>query len=257
MITDSVIRALSSARSVVVLTGAGMSAESGVPTFRDARDGLWGRYTPEQLATPQGFAADPALVWGWYEWRRALARRVRPHAGHRALVELARHVPRFALFTQNVDDLHEQSGLADVVHLHGSLHAPRCAACGLAVDPGGLPVMPDGEPRRIEPPRCKACGGPLRPGVVWFGEALPAEALLAARQAASNCDVLLSVGTSSLVQPAAGLPGIASRRGACVVQINPAATALDAVADFNLHGPAGTVLPALVSAALGRTAGRP
>jgi NAD-dependent deacetylase len=254
-ISDSLVRRLQAARYVVVLTGAGMSAESGVPTFRDAQEGLWSRYRPEQLATPEAFAADPALVWGWYEWRRHLALAVRPHAGHRALVELARRVPRFALFTQNVDDLHEQAGLAAVVHLHGSLHAPRCATCGRAADVASLPPAPAREPGPMEPPRCVACGGRLRPGVVWFGEPLPAGALQAAQQAAAGCDLFLSVGTSSLVYPAAGLPGVAGRAGACVVQVNPAPTALDAVADFNLAGPAGTLLPRLVAAAWGSTGG--
>lgn len=254
-ISDVLVRRLQAARYVVVLTGAGMSAESGVPTFRDAQEGLWARYAPEQLATPEAFAADPALVWGWYEWRRHLALTVRPHAGHRALVELARRVPRFALFTQNVDDLHEQAGLTAVVHLHGSLHAPRCATCGRGADVASLPAVPAAEPGPMEPPRCLACGGRLRPGVVWFGESLPAGALQAAGQAAAGCDLFLSVGTSSLVYPAAGLPGVAARAGACLVQFNPAATALDAVADFNLAGPAGTLLPRLVTAAWGGTGG--
>ena len=239
---------LARARRVVVFTGAGVSAESGIPTFRDALTGLWERFDAEQLATPQAFRRDPALVWGWYEWRRMQVMRAQPNAAHRAIAELAGRVEQLTIVTQNVDDLHERGGSRDVVHLHGSLFAPRCFDCGEASShPEGIP----GEPasgRKLAPPACASCGGKLRPGVVWFGEALPEEALDRAFEAAAECDVLFSVGTSSLVHPAAQVPVIAKRAGAVVIQVNPNPTALDSIADRNVHAPAARALPALLAA---------
>ncbi|WP_426514084.1 SIR2 family NAD-dependent protein deacylase [Dactylosporangium sp. McL0621] len=233
------------AHSVVVFTGAGMSAESGVPTFRDDLTGLWARFDAERLATPEAFHADPDLVWGWYEWRRSRARRAEPNAGHRAVAALEAAVPGTTVVTQNVDDLHERAGSAAPNHLHGSLFAPRCIGAG--AHPA---VFPDAEEpqegRRLAPPRCDACGALVRPGVVWFGEALPEEALRAAVAAAASCDVLLTVGTSGVVYPAAEIPRIAARAGAAVVQVNPDPTPLDAVSTLNLRGTAATILPALV-----------
>ncbi|AVT35708.1 NAD-dependent deacylase [Plantactinospora sp. BB1] len=253
---------LARARRVVVFTGAGMSAESGVPTFRDDLTGLWARFAPARLATPEAFHADPDLVWGWYEWRRARVRRADPNPGHFAIAALQALVPDTVVVTQNVDDLHERAGSASPVHLHGSLFAPRCIAEAAhpaaltepedagAVDPGedGGAVDP-GEGGRLPPPRCTRCGALVRPGVVWFGEALPEAALSAAIRAAAGCDVLLAVGTSGVVYPAAEIPGIAARSGATVIQVNPEPTPLDPVCAINLRGTAAEVLPALVAAA--------
>ncbi|WP_431877693.1 SIR2 family NAD-dependent protein deacylase [Micromonospora marina] len=264
-------RLLAAARRPVVFTGAGMSAESGVPTFRDAQTGLWQRYDPQELATPAAFRADPALVWGWYEARRRGVRRALPNPGHRAVAAIQARLPETVVITQNVDDLHERGGVPAPVRLHGSLFAPRYSACarpapipedatareddaapgdgvgsGDAVALDGLPEPPDG---RVTPPACAGCGAPVRPGVVWFGEALPSAALDAAVEAASGCDLLLTVGTSALVHPAAEIPLVAARLGAPVVQVNPVPTPLDAVCAVNLRGPAGEVLPALVRAA--------
>jgi NAD-dependent deacetylase len=242
---------LRQARRIVVFTGAGISAESGVPTFRDDLTGLWARFDAQQLATPEAFEADPELVWGWYEWRRARVRRARPNAGHLATAAIEARVPGTVVITQNVDDLHERAGSLAPIHLHGSLFAPRCT--GDATHPVVLPD-PDGaaepeEGRRIPPPRCAECECLVRPGVVWFGEALPETALAAAVEAATTCDVLVTVGTSGVVYPAAEIPRIAARRGAAVIQVNPEPTPLDAVCTVNLRGPAARVLPALVSAA--------
>jgi NAD-dependent deacetylase len=238
--------ALRSARRVAVFTGAGVSAESGIPTFRDALTGLWQRFDAAQLATAEAFQRDPDLVWGWYEWRRMRVMKAQPNAAHLAIAALEQRVP-LDLITQNVDDLHERAGSRAPIRLHGSLFAPRCFDCDRQAElPPAVPEEPEGG-RRSAPPRCGHCGGRLRPGVVWFGEALPAQALVRAIEAARSCDVLLSVGTSALVHPAAGIPVEAKDAGATVVQINPNATALDAVADFNLRGPAAEVLPKMVS----------
>jgi NAD-dependent deacetylase len=240
-------RALAEAQRVVVFTGAGISAESGVPTFRDALTGLWERYDAQSLATPQAFDDDPDLVWGWYEWRRSLITRVGPNPGHRAVAAIESYAPHAVVVTQNVDDLHERAGSTAPIHLHGSLFAPRCAACSRPARVTGADEPEEG--RRLAPPRCDHCAGPVRPGVVWFGEALPEESLETAVQEATECDVLLTVGTSGLVYPAAEIPRVAAMFGGTVVQVNPQPTPLDATAAINLHGTAATVLPALVAAA--------
>ena len=227
---------------MVALTGSGISAESGVPTFRDAQTGLWSRYDPQELATPEAFARDPELVWKWYAWRRSLVEGARPNAGHRALADLERRAPAFSLVTQNVDGLHQEAGSAKVVELHGNIRRSRCPA-------EAVPVEPDGTD--LPPPLCPNCGSPLRPDVVWFGEALPVAELEAASEAARSCDVLLSVGTSGLVYPAASLPYEALENGAIVVEVNPEPTPLSASADLLLRGRAGEVLPELVCAAFG------
>jgi NAD-dependent deacetylase len=246
---DDVAAILRNARHVVVFTGAGVSAESGIPTFRDALTGLWERFDVAQLASAEGFAADPDLVWGWYEWRRMSVMRAQPNAAHRAIAVLASKVPKLTLVTQNVDDLHERAGSEGVLHLHGSLFAPRCFdCCRPASLASNLPDKPEGG-RRVAPPRCEHCGGPLRPGVVWFGEMLPEDVLAHAFDAARTCDVLLCVGTSSVVFPAAQIPVDAHRAGAKVIQINPNATDLDAIADFNVRAPAAIALPAIVETA--------
>jgi NAD-dependent deacetylase len=244
---------LARARRVVVFTGAGISAESGVPTFRDDLTGLWARFDPERLATPEAFRADPDLVWGWYEWRRARVRRAQPNPGHLAVAAIEVMVPGSVVITQNVDDLHERAGSQAPIHLHGSLFAPRCVADD--AHPGSFfhaereEGADPGEGRRMPPPRCTRCGALVRPGVVWFGEALPEAALTAAVEAAAGCDVLLTVGTSGVVYPAAEIPLIAAHSGATVMQINPEPTSLDAVCAINVRGTAAQVLPALVAAA--------
>jgi NAD-dependent deacetylase len=242
---ETAVEWLRRARRVVVFTGAGVSAESGIPTFRDAQTGLWAQFDAQQLATPEAFAADPGLVWGWYEWRRAAVTRTTPNAAHRATAALEAAVPDTTVVTQNVDDLHERAGSSGPVHLHGSLFEPRCASCHTRA------AVPDGpvSEGRVAPPRCAGCAGLVRPGVVWFGEALPTGALERAVRAAYECDVLLTIGTSGVVHPAAEIPLVARRSGGKVIQINPAATPLDAHSDVNLRGPATEILPELVAAA--------
>lgn len=238
---------LRSAHHIVIFTGAGMSAESGVPTFRDALSGLWSRFSPEALATSTAYQRDPELVWGWYEWRRSKILATEPNAGHRAIAEFSLKRGDVTLATQNVDDLHERAGSVGVLHLHGSLFAPRCIACGL---PGQFvddhPEEPE-DGRRIPPPHCAHCDGMLRPGVVWFGESLPQDIWQKTETATAKCDLMICTGTSGIVYPAAGLPTIAASNGAMVIQVNPNETPLDAVAHCNLHGSAATVLPELLA----------
>lgn len=251
MIPAPLIDTLRNARHLVVFTGAGVSAESGIPTFRDSLTGLWKRFDAASLATPEAFRADPDLVWGWYEWRRMNVLQAQPNPAHRAIAELSRHVPRLTLVTQNVDDLHERAGSESVIHLHGSLHQPRCFKCGKSPDtPLGTPDEPEGG-RRLEPQRCAACDGPLRPGVVWFGESLPLDQLNAAFAAAEHCDVLISVGTSGLVYPAAEMPRLAWRAGATLIHVNPQARASQGEREYALAGPAGEMLPELIRQAFG------
>jgi NAD-dependent deacetylase len=238
------VAALRAARFVAALTGAGVSAESGVPTFRDAQSGLWARFDPQELATPSAFARNPKLVWDWYAMRREKIGRVAPNPAHVGLAALERRVPEFALVTQNVDGLHQRAGSVRVVELHGNISRVRCSREGTAAARWD-------EPRDGLPPRCAACGAFLRPDVVWFEEMLPEDALAQAEDAARRCDVLLVVGTSAEVYPAAALPAYAKRAGALVVEINTEATPLAAVADHALRGPAGIVLPALVAAVAG------
>jgi NAD-dependent deacetylase len=224
-----------------VLTGAGISAESGIPTFRDALTGLWAKFSPEELATPEAFERDPETVWSWYEWRRQLIRQAQPNAGHLALVELARRVPRLTLVTQNIDGLHQRAGSPGVLEYHGNILRDRCTVEQIVANRSE-------DTRRAGLPRCAACGGLLRPDVVWFGEAIPAGPMALAAAAAEDCDVFLSVGTSSLVYPAAGLAEVALRRRATLIEINPNATDLSPHADLVLAGPSGQVLPALLQA---------
>jgi NAD-dependent protein deacetylase/lipoamidase len=236
---------ISRAERIVIFTGAGVSAESGIPTFRDALSGLWEQFDPRRLATPEAFGDDPALVWGWYEWRRAAVERVEPNAGHRALAAIEQRAPECVVVTQNVDDLHERAGSREPIHLHGSLFAPRCSACGR---PSAADRAAPAAEGRLDPPPCAHCGAPIRPGVVWFGEALPTGPFEAAVAAAANCQVLITVGTSGVVFPAAEIPQVTARMGGTVIQINPEPTSLDAVARVNLHGTAAEVFPALVEA---------
>jgi NAD-dependent deacetylase len=236
---------LQMARRVLILTGAGVSAESGIPTFRDAMIGLWERFDAEQLATLEAFREDPDLVWGWYEWRRAKSLRAEPNAAHQAIAQWGARSPGLVVVTQNVDDLHERAGSLNVIHLHGSLHSLRCVECGRKHGlPEGVPDEPEGG-RRLDPPLCAHCNSLVRPGVVWFGEGLPPSAWIEAQKAAESCDLMICAGTSALVYPAAELPHIAARRGAAIIQVNPQLTPLDETADFSLHGLAGLVMPAL------------
>lgn len=242
---DHLLQRLDEARHVMVLTGAGMSAESGIPTFRDAQSGIWAKYRPEELATPGAFEANPARVWQWYEERRKKVAKASPHAGHAALVELESLVPSLCVVTQNVDGLHQRAGSAPVVEFHGNLFIDRCRDRGCDQAAAATPAD--------ELPRCGTCGGLLRPGVVWFGEAIPPQPLQAAFEAASGCDVFLSIGTSSLVYPAAGLIDRAREAGAVTVEINPNPTDHASSNDFALAARAGEALPELVAALAART----
>jgi NAD-dependent deacetylase len=231
------------ARRLAVLTGAGISAESGIPTFREAQTGLWARYDPMQLATEEGFRADPALVWGWYSWRRGLVKSARPNAGHLALAAATPCFEHAAVITQNVDGLHSRAGSADVVELHGNIMRTTCLErCGFTT--GNTDDLPRGEP-----PRCPNCGSWLRPGVVWFGEMLEPSELQRACTEAAACDLMLVVGTSGLVYPAASLPGTARRAGAAIIVVNPEPTELDGVAEICIRGKAAEVLPGLLPSA--------
>jgi NAD-dependent deacetylase len=235
---SDLVEALRDAERVVALTGSGIWAVSGVPAFREAQTGLWERYDPQQLATPQAFARDPRLVWDWYAWRRRLVAEAEPNSGHRALAELERRVPEFSLVTQNVDGLHARAGSRNVIELHGSILRSKCSLEGEVAEPE--------EHDDSVPPRCPRCGSFLRPDVVWFGEMLPPGAFEAASVAARRCDVFLSVGTSSLVYPAAALPYEALESGAALVEVNPSETPLTPHADYSLRGSAGQALPALL-----------
>jgi NAD-dependent deacetylase len=252
--TDSAVAAaagaLRQARRVVVATGAGMSRESGIPTFRDALTGLWARYDPEELATEAAFRRHPARVFGWYAWRRRLVRAVTPHAGYHALVTLERLVPELAIVTQNVDGLHRRAGSRRVLELHGSLERFSCLDARHPFPAEAVPEPEsDGE---CEPPRCPRCGSWVRPDVVWFGEMLPervtAEAWDLAAACGAGAGAMLVVGTSGLVQPAAQLPFIARDAGATVIEVNPDPSEVSVAAHIVCRGPAGTLLPALVTA---------
>lgn len=233
-------RLLRQAKHVVCLTGSGVSVESGVATFRDAESGLWSRFDPQQLATQEGFAANPGLVWQWYMHRLAAVEKAQPNLGHKALAELEHRLPHFLLVTQNVDDLHERGGSRRVLHLHGRINRFHCNVCGF--DHELLPT----ERRATLPPRCFSCDGPVRPSVVWFGEPLPTRVLDHAWRASERCDLILVVGTSGLVNPAAQLPLVAKQHGATVIDINPEANSISEQADIHLAGPSGVVLPRLL-----------
>lgn len=240
-LSPRLIDELRKARRVVVLTGAGVSAESGVPTFREPLTGLWAKFDPRELATPSAFARDPKRVWDWYAARRAQAANVAPNAGHFALVTLEQRVPEFLLATQNVDGLHARAGSRKLVELHGNIARVKCSREGTIVEHWD-------EAADVEPPRCRACGAYLRPDVVWFEEMLPADALERAEDAARRCDLLIVAGTSGEVYPAAALPHYAKANGARIVEVNPDETPLSSLADDRLQAAAGAALPALVGA---------
>jgi NAD-dependent deacetylase len=233
---------LRAARRIVASTGAGISAESGLSTFRDKQTGLWAKYRPEDLATPQAFRRDPRMVWEWYEWRRGFVAQAEPNPGHHALAKIEAARPGFLLVTQNVDGLHARAGSRNLVELHGNIRRSICF--------DHRHLAESWPPTNDPPPRCPQCGSPLRPDVVWFGEALPQEALQRAQKAAAQCDLFLSIGTSTMFYPAAELPFIAGGNGATVVEINPDETPLSKLADFVLREKAGVALPVIAQAML-------
>jgi NAD-dependent deacetylase len=220
---------------VVVLTGAGISAESGVPTFR-GEQGLWRSFRPEELATPEAFRRDPALVWEWYNWRRSLIGSCEPNRAHRTLAEMESALSDFCLITQNVDGLHQQAGSRNVLELHGNIWRTRCLRCDHIAEDHRVP-LPE------IPPRCSQCGELLRPDVVWFGESLPQDVLEAAWTAAARCRSMLVIGTSAVVHPAASLPIVALQNGAQLIEVNPAETPLSGYSQETLRGPAAELLP--------------
>lgn len=238
------------AERVLVSTGAGMSRESGIPTFRDALDGLWARYDPQELATERGFRKNPRRVWSWYAWRRRKIAEAVPHAGYHALVELESIVPSLTIVTQNIDGLHALAGSRDVVELHGNIHRVKC----LDRHHPFAGELPDDGAQESDPPPCPACGSPLRPDVVWFGEMLP-QAAERAWRLAGECGVLLVVGTSGTVWPAAELPHVAARAGARVIEVNPEPSELTPLSAAFLQGAAGPVLTSLAAAVAERKRG--
>jgi len=233
------IRQLANAKRVTVLTGAGVSAESGVPTFRDAQTGLWANFKPEELATPQAFRRNPKLVWEWYEWRRKRVADVQPNPAHLALAEMDERFPHFQIITQNVDGLHQRAGSRNVIELHGNITRTKCFDEGTIIS--NWPDTSD------VPPKCPNCGGLLRPDVVWFEEPMPEAEMERATQASTQCDIFFSIGTSAVVFPAASLPFEALRCGATTVEINPEPTPFTPEAHFALAGAAGLILPALLN----------
>lgn len=228
---------LSRARSVTVLTGAGISADSGVPTFRGS-DGLWRNFRAEDLATPEAFARDPQLVWEWYDWRRELIASKRPNPAHEAVVELERRIPEFWLITQNVDGLHRAAGSRKLSEIHGNIWTVRCTVCGRVEENREVPI-------RILP-SCRRCHGLLRPHIVWFGESLAADDLARCASALRSCEVLLVIGTSGVVYPAAGFASAAKEAGAFVAEVNLETTPQSGALDLSLQGRAKEIVPLLL-----------
>ncbi|UCD65202.1 MAG: NAD-dependent deacylase [Candidatus Zixiibacteriota bacterium] len=222
----------------IVLTGAGISAESGVPTFR-GKDGLWGKFRAEELATMDAFLSNPAIVWEWYNWRRELMAKVEPNPGHLAITEMESLFDDFTLVTQNVDNLHRVAGTRNILELHGNIHHNKCVECNRSHDPKAQ-IDPD------EIPCCEHCGGKIRPDVVWYGEMLDSAIINAAFQQSERADIFFSVGTSAIVHPAASLPPIAKRSGATLVEVNVEETPISFLADFHVRGKSGEFLPRLV-----------
>jgi len=236
---DQAVEILRCCSRAVVLTGAGISAESGVPTFR-GHQGLWKKFRPEQLATMEAFLSSPEIVWEWYNWRRELISEVKPNAGHYALKDLEDFFTDFTLITQNVDNLHRVAGSSRILELHGNIYRNKCAECdfslgvGIEIDPAKIPL-------------CEKCGGKIRPDVVWFGEMLPGAIIEEAFVRAEEAEVFFSVGTSALVHPAASLPVVAKRAGATLIEVNPEETPLSGIADFSFRAASGELLPDLVA----------
>jgi NAD-dependent deacetylase len=239
---EEAARRLKGAQQVVVLTGAGVSKESGLATFRDPEEGLWARYDPMQLATMEGFHRDPKLVWEWYAYRFGVAANARPNPGHIAIATLERLFPEVVVITQNIDGLHQAAGSTDVIELHGSILRHRCLKGHTGY------TWEDVKAQGALPPRCPECQALLRPEVVWFGEMLPERALRRAFNLAQSCAAMLVVGTSGEVQPAASLPFEAAAAGAVVIDVNPERDYIARASDIFLQGPAGQVLPQLVAA---------
>lgn len=238
-------RFISKARRLVVLTGAGMSKESGIPTFREAQDGLWAQYDPMEMASEAGFRRNPKLVWEWYEYRFGMVKSARPNPGHLAIAQLEGLIPSVTVVTQNIDGLHSAAGSTTVLELHGSIERYKCMSgrhAGFSLD--------DVIQQHDKPPRCPECGDMLRPDVVWFGEYLPEDVMRRAYDASLHCTAMLVVGTSGVVQPAASLPFIAARTGALVVDVNPEPNEISEMADIFLQGAGGSILPELLQAIL-------
>lgn len=236
---EEVAKLVRKARRVAVLTGAGISAESGVPTFR-GKEGLWGKFRPEELATMDAFLANSKIVWEWYNWRRRLIGEVEPNPGHYALAKLPKFFEEFTLITQNVDGLHRMAGSENVLELHGNIHRNKCVNCGklyeeiAEIDPDNIPT-------------CDSCGGKIRPDVVWFGEMLPERVINQAFQKSEEADVFFSVGTSAIVHPAASLPLAARRNNATIIEINPDRTPISDLVDYYFAARSGELLPSLIT----------
>lgn len=246
----AVAQVIRESRLLVVLTGAGVSKESGIPTFRDALDGLWANYDPQRLATPRGFRRDPRLVWDWYQHRRALIAQAQPNAGHLAIVALERYVPQVVVITQNVDGLHQRAGSRDVIPVHGDIRLNKCFA-NCQGDPTYVDISQLTWDEAAGPPRCPHCGAYVRPAVVWFEEMLPQAALARAFYLARAADTMLVVGTSGEVQPVASLPFLAHHHGATIIEVNPAITPISRIAHWRLAGPSAQVLPQVEAALAG------
>lgn len=244
-VPDALLEKLQQARHVVAFTGAGVSAESGVPTFRDQQTGLWAKYRAEDLATPAGFRRNPQLVFDWYEKRYRDMLLAQPNAGHRAIAELERHVPRVTVVTQNTDDLHERAGSSQIYHLHGSLMRLKCFGCDRQA------TWEEGLAQHRSPPVCPDCGDWWRPATVMFHEVLPEWDLSMSAGAVTDCDLLFVIGTSGLVYPAADLPFMAKDAGATLVQVNPQPASNGPAFDYTLAGQSGEILPALLRQAFG------
>jgi NAD-dependent deacetylase len=252
---EMAISALRKARKVVFFTGAGISAESGIPTFRDKLTGLWEKHDPQRLETSKAFKDDPALVWGWYLWRRNQVAMALPNAAHQMISHLPTTGREVSVITQNIDNLHERAGSEGVIHLHGSLETPICFTCKRPVKLTIELAQVSEEGGSIEPPRCPRCNGRLRPSVVWFGEDLPGGAWKAAMARVRSCDVLLSVGTSGIVRPAADIPEIALAAGATVIHVNLIDVGLGERNEIMVVGSAAHVLPAMLKRLAGPRSG--
>ena len=245
-VIEQAVDVLQKAKKVVFFTGAGISADSGIPTYGEKLSGIWAGYDPRGLETAKAFRENSALVWGWYLWRRLRVAQAEPNAAHLAVARMADSQRQVSVITQNIDDLHERAGSLDVVHLHGSLVMPKCFACHRsAVAPPDQSAVPDNG-ALIEPPRCLRCNGKMRPAVVWYGEHLPPQAWKAAVLLVKDCDLLISVGTSGIVMPAAGLPDLALASGASVIHVNKADVSMGGQKEFMLVGAAAEVLPMLL-----------
>ena len=228
MIKQELINSIKNSKHVVFFTGSGISAASGIPTFRDKYDGLWEIYDPKKLACEEAFLNDSALVWGWYEWRRQQIEDIKPNIAHEITAKLAIHISDVTVITQNIDDLHERGGSKNVIHLHGKVNEGICTHCKkiylLKKFESPLPITP----LRINPPACSNCGYQIRPNVVWFGEKLPDEPWLKARETCRYCDLMIIIGTSGTIPPASNLPWIAFKKYTTTIQINPEKTTFDA-----------------------------